>query len=140
MRHLKVAAIVLSVLSTACDSTATAPTEGPSSVLGGSPAAPGSVLTLQYTNTSGVTFGVNACQRGVERLQDGRWVALPPEFRLCTDDLQLVREGISTTLEVDVPLFIPDGQYRFKLTAYKWRTPIEPGVHDIVTAPFAVKN
>lgn len=140
MRIVSLSALAIAALSLGCDSQSTSPIDARPAVLSGAPVAPGGVLSLEYTNTTGLTYGVNPCRREVQALREGAWVALAPELRLCTDDMQLLEANVATTFEIDVPLGIADGTYRFKLEAIASQAPVDTSVHDIVTESFQVKQ
>jgi hypothetical protein len=140
MRIVSLAALAFVTLSLACDTQSTSPADARQALLRGSPVAPGGLLSLEYTNATGMTFGVNPCTREFQEFRDGAWGPLVGELRSCADETKLVPAGAVTTLQIDVPTFLTAGTYRFRLAAQPVSAPVDPALHDIVTPSFEVRD
>ena len=76
-------------------------------------AAPAGVVDVRFDNAGVEQYRFNPCERGVERHEDGGWVALPPELRLCTDEVFALAAGTTSLYQSDVPVGAIAGLYRF---------------------------
>lgn len=81
--------------------------------------APGAEARVQLKNASRQTFGYNLCSsRSFEQLSGDRWIALPPELRICTQELRTLHPGAKQESTTDVPLDAASGTYRLAVTFF----------------------
>lgn len=98
-------------------------------------AAPGSEVSVRFTNAAPHLFAVNTCLRQVERRDGAAWVLLPAELRLCAPQLDLVPALSALTASADVPGDAVPGEYRFR---FSMAPPTGPAV-EITTPAFRVE-
>jgi hypothetical protein len=120
MRTVSVLLLLMSGL-TACSGSAVEPVDDPALPAGGAltatvittEASAAASIDVRFENTGVQRYRFNPCERGVERLEAGGWVMLPPELRLCTADAFALNPGTTNVYRSDVPVDASAGTYRF---------------------------
>lgn len=121
MRTISSVLLLLACGLTACGRSAVEPVDDPllpvadaltATVIATETSAAASI-DVRFENTGVHTYRFNPCERGVERLEVGGWVRLPPELRLCTAEAFALDAGSTNVHRSDVPVDASAGTYRF---------------------------
>ena len=101
--------------------------------------AQGELVRVTMTNRTERNYGFNLCTRTFERREGDRWVAMPPELRLCTMQLDGLPAGAVRTGTTDLHGDAGPGVYRL-LLGFSLLSAAGPDAHVVATsAPFTIQ-
>jgi hypothetical protein len=100
-------------------------------------APPAGIVQVRFESTGTERYWFNPCNRSVERLEGSRWVALPPELRICTAEIYLLDAGSARTESTDVPADASPGTYQFVFPMSADRVDATPVA--VRSTPFTVR-
>lgn len=100
-------------------------------------APPAGIVQVRFESTGPERYWFNPCNRTVERLEGARWVALPPELRLCTAEAYLLDAHGARTEGTDVPADATPGTYQFVFSMLADR--LDATSVAVRSTPFTVK-
>ena len=99
----------------------------------------GELVRVTMTNRTSRNYGFNLCTRTFERLEDDRWVAMPPELRLCTMQIDGLSAGAVRTQGTDLHGDAGPGVYRM-LVSFTHMMVERPQTHVMAaSAPFTIQ-
>jgi hypothetical protein len=81
--------------------------------------AAGDLIAVTLINRTSRPYGFNLCSRHFEKHNGSDWNAMPPEFRLCTLQVQGLPPGEFRTVETDLPADFVPGTYRLLQPMYE---------------------
>ena len=101
--------------------------------------AQGELVRVTMTNRTERNYGFNLCTRTFERREGDRWVAMPPELRLCTMQIDGLTAGASRSQSTDLHGDAGPGVYRM-LVSFTHMMPGRPQSHVLAaSAPFTIQ-
>jgi hypothetical protein len=98
----------------------------------------GDLIGVTLINNSSRDYGYNLCGRSFEKHDGSDWRAMPPELRLCTQELRGLPAGEWRTGQADLPTDFAAGTYR--LLVYLVETSPGGTTSTIaISAPFTIQ-